>query len=56
MLAEVLEKSHDDKELIASCNALWLLCFCKKGASLIGEKKELKNLLSNLKVSALQKF
>ena len=51
VLQKVLESSSKDKELIACCNALWLLCFCKKGALLIDENEELKTLLSDLKVS-----
>jgi len=46
-----LESSNSDKDIIACCNALWLLCFCKKGALLIDENEELKTLLSNLKAS-----
>jgi len=51
VLQKVLESSSKDKELIACCNALWLLCFCKKGALLIDENEELKTLLSDLKAS-----
>ena len=51
VLQKVLESSNSDKDIIACCNALWLLCFCKKGALLIDENEELKTLLSNLKVS-----
>ena len=54
VLAEVLENSHDDKELIACCNALWLLCFCNKGSLLVHENEDLKESLSNLKVSINQ--
>ena len=51
MLAEVLKNSHDDKELIACCNALSLLCFCNKGSLLIDENEDLKDSLFDLEVS-----
>ena len=53
MLAEVLKNSHDDKELIACCNALWLLCLCNKGSLLLDENNNLKKSLIDFEVSII---